>query len=396
MEVKVIRGSNQIGGTIVEIGSKEARIIVDVGVELDDTNPPTVPQVDGLFQGDKKYDAVLISHMHMDHVGLSNYVEKEIPIYMAKKMYELHKFTLEYRGIDVLIKPVIFNENNQRLDGSYSFNIKDIKVTPYLCDHSAYDSYMYLLESDNDVVLYTGDFRSNGRKSFYALLNRLPNKVNKLICEGTTLSRHTNMRNKTEDKLVGELVEVMQGDKSVFVLTGSTNIDRIVSVYKASRRTKRIMAIDTYLAKVLKIIGGTIPTADSHEDIKVCFVGLGNKKLKELSEFRSRKIKRDDLVKKRFVMCIRSSEDMLKYIKGMSKSIDLKGSVLVYSMWRGYEKQETMKHFEKECRDLGIEIVYIHTSGHADEYTIKKLKETVNPDEVIPVHTFEPEKLKTI
>ena len=49
MEVKVIRGSNQIGGTIVEIGSKEARIIVDVGVELDDTNPPTVPQVDGLF-----------------------------------------------------------------------------------------------------------------------------------------------------------------------------------------------------------------------------------------------------------------------------------------------------------------------------------------------------------
>ena len=395
MEVNVIRGYNQIGGSIVEIKSKKANIIIDVGVELDDTDPPKVPKVDGLFQGDKKYDAVLISHMHMDHVGLSNYVKKEIPIYMAKKMYELHKFTSEYRGKEVLIKPIIFNENDQRMDGSYSFYIKDIKVTPFLCDHSAYDSYMYLLETDNDSVLYTGDFRSNGRKHYDSLLKRLPNKVNKLVCEGTTLSRPTNMKNKTEDDLVNELVKVMEGDKPVFVLGASTNIDRVVSVYKASRKTKRLMAIDTYQAKILKIAGGGIPTAE-YEGIKVCYVGMGNKKLKELSEFSNSKIKRENLIKERFTMCIRSSDDMLKYIKGMTNGIDLKGSTFIYSMWRGYEEQEKMRKFEDECKELGMEVVYIHTSGHADVETIKKLKETVSPDEVIAVHTLEPEKLKVL
>ena len=64
-----------------------------------------------------------------------------------------------------------------------------LRVVPYLCDHSAFDSYMLLVEGGGQSLLYTGDFRGHGRKSYGALLQLLPEQVDFLVCEGTNLSR---------------------------------------------------------------------------------------------------------------------------------------------------------------------------------------------------------------
>lgn len=85
MKVTVHRGQNEIGGSIIEIASEKARIIFDVGIELDEGDEHTVPQIDGLFCGEKKYDAVIISHNHADHVGLVDDLIEGIPVYMGKK-----------------------------------------------------------------------------------------------------------------------------------------------------------------------------------------------------------------------------------------------------------------------------------------------------------------------
>lgn len=67
--------------------------------------------------------------------------------------------------------------------------------------------------------------------------------------------------------------------------------------------------------------------------------------------------------------------------------------ILVYSFWSGYRETADMKYFLSECEKLGLEIVTLHTSGHADYESIKKLVSTVNPDEIIPIHTQAPEKM---
>ena len=71
MEVDVIihRGQNQIGGNIIEIASSSARILLDVGLELD-TEDLVLPPIDGLFDH-ASFDAVFISHYHGDHLGLA-------------------------------------------------------------------------------------------------------------------------------------------------------------------------------------------------------------------------------------------------------------------------------------------------------------------------------------
>ena len=58
MEINIIRGQNQIGGSIIEVSSKNTKIILDVGSNLEDKEI-VVPEIEGLFKGKAKYDGVL-------------------------------------------------------------------------------------------------------------------------------------------------------------------------------------------------------------------------------------------------------------------------------------------------------------------------------------------------
>ena len=55
------------------------------------------------------------------------------------------------------------------------FKIKEITITPYLIDHSAYGAYMFLIEIEGKRILHTGDFRNHGYKG-----KLLPNTLNKI------------------------------------------------------------------------------------------------------------------------------------------------------------------------------------------------------------------------
>ena len=179
MKVNIIRGKNQIGGNIIEISTENTKLLRDAGLELDGEN--TLPDKRGLFEY-AGYDAIFISHYHSDLLGLVYHAHKDILVYMGEGCYNVISASDRYKKQET-ITPKGFLRHRRKIV------VGDIMVTPFLCDHSAFDSYMLLCESGGERVLYTGDFRSNGRKPFGMLLNSLPDKVDKLICEGTTLSR---------------------------------------------------------------------------------------------------------------------------------------------------------------------------------------------------------------
>ena len=64
MQICIHRGQNQIGGSIIEIKTDSTKIFLDVGIELDEREHIVVPQIEGLFYGEKNCDAVFISHYH--------------------------------------------------------------------------------------------------------------------------------------------------------------------------------------------------------------------------------------------------------------------------------------------------------------------------------------------
>lgn len=377
MKITIHRGQNQIGGSIIEIASETTRIILDAGSELDE-EIPVAPQIDGLFSGQAAYDAVFISHYHGDHLGLCDQVLPEIPIYIGKGAADVTNAARRY-----LNKPEYHFA--AYYEAGKTITIGDIEITPYLCDHSAFDAYMFHIACGGKTLIYSGDFRSNGRKSFSHLLHKLP-QADALIIEGTTLSR-ASVPPKTEVDLERIAANaISKTDAPVFTLQAATNIDRLVTAFKAARRSNRVLIQDLYMAEVASAAGESIPNAQTFSGVRVFITNGWNGRYELLdSKYRKTKIGRAGIAKQKFVMCVRPS--MKSYLETLSDEISFDGGILFYSMWEGYKQKEDIAEFLQFMQSKGVQIVDLHTSGHADEETIRKLIEDVNPDYIIPVHT---------
>lgn len=397
MEVRIIKGTNQIGGCITEItSSKGTRIIIDFGEDLVEDNQKVKkqnPNIDGLTIGTKKYDAVFITHSHSDHIGLINYILDDIPVYvepMSKIVYKLlGVFT--YQGIRFKTNDMKFNE---------SIIINDMVITPYFVDHSAYNSCMLLVECDGKRMLHTGDFRSNGLKGneFDKTLKEL-GSVDIIVTEGTTLSRE-DIDNETEEHLMKRAKEVFNKYNQVFILQSSTNIDRIKVFYDAATETGKTFIEDIFTSNLtLNLKDKSIPNPLNRDNVYTWITSKYGKdksqkfKQKYVNKFKERS-KQKSYKDKKYCLMVKSS--MLEAIIKLYNKNMIDNACLIYSMWDGYKEKEETKIFLEEIKKYGIhDIIDLHTSGHADRKTIKLLNK-LQAKKVIPIHTTEPEKLKEI
>ncbi len=380
MDIKIHRGENQIGGNIIEIFTETTRILFDIGLELDDSKNVELPEIEGLFER-KGFDAVFISHYHSDHMGLAYKMNSDIPIYMGENSFNIVKASDGYKNNRTI-------ELGGILKNKISLQVKDMTITPYLCDHSAFDSYMLLVECGGEKVLYTGDFRSNGRKSFDRLLEALPENIDVLICEGTTLSRG-DYKVLTEKDLEEQAVELFSNTSGpIFVLQSSMNIDRIVTMYRSAKRCGRIFLQDLYMSEITSSIMDSIPNPISFADVKSFITrpyNSGHFRYRLFNKYGKNKIGKVKIVQSNFVMCVRSS--MLNYLKSLKHKMSFENGLLIYSFWSGYKANPEMKMFLDECVEMGLNVVTLHTSGHADQATILKLIDKIKPKQIIPIHT---------
>ena len=371
MIIKIHRGQNQIGGSIIEVSTEQARVFLDIGIELDEDKEIEIPQIEGLFCGDKNCDAVFISHYHSDHIGLVDYLLPDIPIYMGDHAYNIMKAASDYRNVDVKFTPIL-------MKNECSISIKDIKITPISCDHSAFDSYMLLIENEGESTLYTGDFRANGRMDFNTLLEKVP-CVDNLIIEGTTLSREDDVVHIEEEQLEDIAVEYLNKHTGpAFIMMSAMNIDRVITAKNVAKRTGRIFLEDIYTADITTSIGMTT------ESTRVFMTG-GDKQFEMLQKYSDVKIGKKEIAKKPFIMCVRSS--MKNYLSKLNELISFDDGVLFYGMWKGYLERPQTKEFIDYMESKGVKTHILHTSGHADSQTIDKLIRDVKPKKIIPVHT---------
>ena len=103
MDIKICRGTHEIGGSCVELQSGNGKIVLDIGIPLvnnngdafnmhdyDMENGPLLveegilPDIKGLYKwdNDTSVDGVIISHSHADHIGFHNYVRSDINFFI--------------------------------------------------------------------------------------------------------------------------------------------------------------------------------------------------------------------------------------------------------------------------------------------------------------------------
>ena len=370
MNIHIHRGQNQIGGTIIEISDDKTRLFFDIGINLDESDEVQVPEIDGLFCGVPNCDGVFISHYHSDHLGLTDKLLDGIPVFMGEKAYEIITAAADYREKQIPFTPQFIYDREK-------ITIGDFTITPYLCDHSAFDSYMFLIEHGDKTILYTGDFRANGRLDFDALLSELP-KVDVLITEGTTLTRE-GQENIQEELLEDIAVNYIQDKKGpIFIMMSAQNIDRLVTAQNIADQTGRVFLQDIYTAQIAK-------SCDVLSDKARVFMTGGDKQYQQLQQFNTVKIGKYEISKIPFLMCIRQS--MKNYLAKLNDLVSFEGGVLFYGMWKGYMEQPEMKEFLDWMTSKGAKVHILHTSGHADSITIEKIVKVTSPKTIIPVHT---------
>lgn len=370
MIIHIHRGQNQIGGSIIEISDDETRLFFDIGINLEENDEVEVPQIDGLFCGEANCDGVFISHYHSDHLGLTEELLDGITVFMGERAYKIISAAADYREKKLSFQPQFMYSKEKIVIGNFT-------ITPFLCDHSAFDSYMFLIENSGKKVLYTGDFRANGRLDFDTLLTELPT-VDVLITEGTTLTRE-GRENIQEELLEDIAVDYLENKKGpAFIMMSAQNIDRLVTAQNIADQSGRLLLQDIYTAQIAK-------AGDVLSDKARVFMTGGDKQYEQLQQFGDVKIGKKEISKTPFLMCIRQS--MKNYLLKLNELMSFEDGVLFYGMWKGYMEQPEMKEFLDFMTSLGVKIHVLHTSGHADSFTIDRIIEKTCPNMIIPVHT---------
>lgn len=366
MEVIIHRGTHQIGGCSTEIRTISTRIFIDFGAELEIKNPNNL-DIEGLTFGESNCDGVLFTHYHGDHIGLIGKINENISIFMGsltKKILLMQKIENTSR----------ISKNIKIFEQGKSFYIGDIKITPFMIDHSAFDSYMFLIEAEGKKILHTGDFRNHGfrGKGLEKILDKFVGNIDLLISEGTVLNRN-NRKNMTEYELSQKAKEILREYKYIFIVVASTNFDRLAAFSSGIPRGKYLLC-DSYQKNLLDVVAkDTKKITSLYQFSKVL---VYNKNLDE-------KIK-----KYGFYMFVRLGNYSHK--KFMEKYKNEK-TIVIYSMWKGYLENEKNQDFLKE-----FEYKELHTSGHADISALKIVLEKTNPKKIIPIHTENPEGFKEI
>jgi ribonuclease J len=255
VRVRIHRGTREIGGTCIELESAGSRILLDLGLPLDakDLASTPLPKIEGLADGSSTLLAIILSHGHRDHWGLIPKVNTQIPLVMGKATESIVRAAADFVPDAVKLNATHYLEHGKPIQ------LGPFTILPRLVDHSGFDAYAIEVEANGKRLFYSGDLRAHGRKGslFEALITNPPRDIDTMLMEGSSLGRLADDQSfPSEVALEETFVDRFKATAGMaLVACSAQNIDRVVTVYRAAKRTGRTLIVDAYAAEVLKATG---------------------------------------------------------------------------------------------------------------------------------------------
>ncbi|MBI5226025.1 MBL fold metallo-hydrolase [Candidatus Micrarchaeota archaeon] len=429
-------GANEIGGNKILLEDKDARIYLDFGQSFDFGEQyfheylqpraahglevffefglmPPVPKLYSrsmLERTELKYaptdiDGVLITHSHSDHVNHLPFLDESIPVHMG---HGTHRILEAYHKLYPSLVNIGEHDQINHFKSGDSFSIKHLEVQPVHVEHSIPGAYGFIVHTSKGPLVYTGDLRLHGPKS--SMTREFIEKAAAcnpyaLLCEGTRMSSESH-HNYTEEEVEKKIDDIIQDSKGiVFCYFSMSNIDRFMSVYRATLKNGRKMVIDTKFAYILDELKDKIPDlpdvlTDSNLQIYFRLAKSGTYNEKDYAVYErkyfDKKITFDEVSKQQ--------KDIVMHM-GFNKLMELvyiqpKNADYIYSssehFLEGEENEAERTVLENWMKHFGVKFHKAHCSGHASREDLEHLIREINPEIVIPIHTQQAQEFKKI
>lgn len=314
-------GVNEIGGNKFLVEDKGTKIFLDFGMQMGKVNQyfaeflkprklngmgdlfefGLLPKLKGLYRTDyakhmnlddskdTDFDAVLLTHAHIDHCSYLHYLRPEIPVYCTEAT-KLIMQALQDTGSDRETEFITYKEtfkiydnktggksrakdeknrqeiprNIKLIENGKEFKIDSITVKPISVDHSLPGVCGFIITTSKGTFSYTADIRFHGRRTSDSerfVEECAESDLDKMLCEGTRINKTGSI---TELDVESRAKDVVNSTNKLVVCTYPVrDLDRLLSFYNTAKETGRDLVIDLKQAYLLNLF----QTSDTWKNI---------------------------------------------------------------------------------------------------------------------------------
>ena len=374
IKIMGLGGLSETGKNTYVVEVDNAIFILDCGLKFATENlygiDYIIPDFEYLVKNKKKIKVLFLTHGHYENMGATNDLVRMIPnlkVYCTK----FTKYILESDGL---------NPNNIiEIEPHKKINFRDVSIFPISVSHSTPDAVMYVINTRDGAICYTGDFIIDplmrgaydmdlgkiayvGKKGVLALLQE---------SSFSEKSGHTSPNHR----LVGVFREAISHTKNrLMFLVLPTHLYTIQEIFDAAKNTHRKMVV---MGKQLQSL---IDMA-----VKEKYLEIQEGLLGDLSNI-------DD--KDAIILMADSKQNpyacISKVLSGYDKFIHLKETdTIVFAEPRYDENEKLLVKIENDLAMHGCEIVSIPKGKtilhHASKEDLMLMIKLLNPKYYMPV-----------
>jgi Cft2 family RNA processing exonuclease len=217
LKIQVLGGAREVGGSCISVETDSAKVALDYGTKLDEETKK-LP---------KDFDAVIISHAHLDHTGsLLSLCKNNSPTIVGSDitrdvtvdlLHDMVKIQQEKGNLE-------FDDSHaEKVGGCWwsrdSVALPGMKVNLLGAGHVA-GAKITSLESENKRIVYTGDFCLHDTEILHGCrLETLPKKPDVLVTESTYGGKVRPPRHELVDEFMQQMQTVMERKGNVLIPT---------------------------------------------------------------------------------------------------------------------------------------------------------------------------------
>lgn len=397
-----------IGGTIIEVVYEDSHIFFDFGSEYNPSasfqpsnlqellDEKLVPYLNNMYdpsielkgykssEDNFKHTAVFLSHMHLDHSKIINYLNPSIPLYTLEGTKSLLN-TLNIND-DFLFPLHNKKDSNTReiigVKENEVIEVGKIKVKVMPVDHDAYGACGLLIKTPDLVISYTGDIRLHGyRKEDTLKFCKESENCDVLLIEGVTVSfqeLNENARvseDENEPNLINKINDIVKENpnKQITFNYYISNIERILNIIKTNPRT---VVLDAYYSYVLKHATG----------LQSYYYQLDDK---DYGLDKSYEVEFEKLLEDEGSYFWQLDTLAIEHFDRLKEN-----GIYIHSNATPLgDFDPKYAPFIKRFEDNNIEFKLAGCSGHAYPFDLIEIIDLIKPKLLVPIHSYHPERL---